>query len=515
MYRIQKIIKGMALAVTTIALLSSHSYAKGGCNEKLFSVTIDSTLTIGDAIENLAETCGLTLSVRDQGAMHRLDKKLYYVKLKNASLKSFLDTILIDNDLNYKMNGNKLSISYLVTKTFKIHYISGKRAGKSDAHVTIANSGGTAGKQGGASKTGISITSDDDFKFWGTVQKELHRILNTAGDGGTHYTKVDDAWIGPDGQKWEYNPLEPIVNPEAGMITVTGTAKQLRRVTKYITELTRQIKSQVLIDVKILTVSLDNSRTTGIDWSQLYGLQNFTIDALSLTEKNIKNLTHTETGINSYEWTSGADKNEANAAQTKMHATVGEVIKFLKTQGDVKSVSSPRIMTLSNQPALISVGKELFYKLKASSSVGGANGSTSEGEMVDSVFAGILLDITPEVDERGMVTLKINPSITETLTPVSGDGARTMPPDLVRRQIASVIKVRDGNHAILGGLISTSTGTKVSKVPLLGDIPLLSYVFKTETKIEKTEELVIIITPHIIKGNKGLSLRNLGYKRLR
>jgi len=142
-------------------------------------------------------------------------------------------------------------------------------------------------------------------------------------------------------------------------------------------------------------------------------------------------------------------------------------------------------------------------------------GGASSGEKIDSVFAGILLDITPEIDDRGMITLKINPSITETLTPVSNGGSRTMPPDLVRRQIASVIKVRDGNHAILGGLISTTTGTKVSKVPLLGDIPLLEYAFKRESKIEKTEELVIIITPHIVRNNRNLSLKDLGYRRLR
>jgi len=131
------------------------------------------------------------------------------------------------------------------------------------------------------------------------------------------------------------------------------------------------------------------------------------------------------------------------------------------------------------------------------------------------VFAGILLDITPEIDKRGMITLKINPSITETLSPVSNDGSRTMPPDLVRRQIASVIKVKNGNHAILGGLISTKTGKKVSKVPLLGDIPLLEYAFKREEKIEETEELVIIITPHIIDAKKNVSLQDLGYTRLK
>ena len=505
-------IKKVLIVVGMLFFVTSSANAQS-CNDKLFSVTIDSSLTIGDAIENLAETCELTLIVKDSGARHRLDKKLYYVKLKNASIRSFLDTILTENDLNYVLKGNRLSISYLVTRTFKVHYISGQRSGKSGANVTIANSASSGGGSANGSKTGIEITSNDEFKFWNTVKDELHRILVSAGDGGTHYTKVEDSWVGPDGQKWEYNPLEPIVNPEAGMVTVTGTAKQIRRVSKYLAALTKQIKSQVLIDVQILTVTFDNSHTTGIDWSQLYGLQNFTIDSLSLTERNINKMEHDKEGIKTYEWTAGRRKNDAAALQVKQHATVGEVVKFLKTQGDVKSLSSPRVMTLSNQPALISVGKELFYKLK--SSVKTQGGGASSGEKIDSVFAGILLDITPEIDDRGMVTLKINPSITDTLSPIDNGGSRTMPPDLIRRQVASVIKVKDGNHAILGGLISTTTGTKVNKVPLLGDIPLLEYAFKSESKIEKTEELVIIITPHIIKNNRNLSLKDLGYRRLR
>ena len=498
------------MMVAGLLFLASVSTYAQTCSDKLFSVTIDNSLTIGDAIENLAETCEMTLIVKDSGARHRLEKKLYYVKLKNASIRSFLDTILTENDLNYELKGNRLAISYLVTKTFKVHYISGQRTGTSGARITIANSGTGSNKNG--SSTGTTISSNSEFKFWGTIKNELHRILVSAGDGGTHYTKVENAWIGPDGQKWEYNPMEPIVDPEAGMVTVTGTAKQIRRVGKYLGALAKQIKSQVLIDVQILTVTFDNSRTTGVDWSQLYGLQNFTIDALSLTEKNINTIEHDKDGIQKYEWATGRKKNGASALQVKAHASVGEVIKFLRTQGDVRAVSSPRVMTLSNQPALISVGKELFYKLKTATK---KDGDSTQGERIDSVFAGILLDITPEIDSRGMVTLKINPSITETLTPIGGDGTRTMPPDLVRRQIASVIKVKDGNHAILGGLITKTTGTKVNKVPLLGDIPLLEYAFKRESKIEKTEELVIIITPHIIKSNRNLSLKDLGYRRLR
>ena len=512
---IHKIFKILILLGTLVATPGALHAQE--CSDKLFSVTMDDSLKISDAIKNLAETCGLTVLVKDSGAKHRLDRSLFYVKLKNTSLRGFLDTLLTENDLSYELHGNRLTISYLVTRTFKVHYISGQRSGQSNAHVTVANSTNSASSSGSGSKTGISITSDDAFKFWSTIKNEVHKILVTAGDGGTHYTKVGDAYIGPDGQKWEYNPLEPIVDAEAGMITVTGTSRQIKRVSRYIASLAKQIKQQVLIDVRILTVTFDNSHTTGIDWSQLYGLQNFNIKKLITSRKNLgPGLEWDEKRITTQSPDAGAPTLTTGALVADGSTSLTEVVKFLRTQGDVKSVSSPRVMTLNNQPALISVGKELFYKLKSSSqSSSGGSTSATEGEKIDSVFAGILLDITPEIDKRGMVTLKINPSITETLSPVTSDGARTMPPDLVRRQIASVIKVKDGNHAILGGLISTKTGTKVSKVPLLGDLPLLEYAFKREEKIERTEELVIIITPHIINGRKNISLKGLGYTHLK
>jgi general secretion pathway protein D len=163
------------------------------------------------------------------------------------------------------------------------------------------------------------------------------------------------------------------------------------------------------------------------------------------------------------------------------------------------------------------VGKELFYKIKSSSTASGGGGAVAaEGEYVDSVFAGILLDITPEIDSNGMITLKINPSISDTINDVTNTNgsARDIPPDLVRRQIASVIKVKDGDHAILGGLIFSRTGTKANKVPLLGDLPLFEYAFKYEEKIDTVEELVIIVTPHIVKNSKSVSLKDLGYTKL-
>jgi len=527
MKNIQKIGVKVFVALSILVGINTQLVADG-CSTKLFSVTIDSKLTIGDVIDNLADTCGLTVVVRDDAAKLRMNKKLYYVKLKNSTLKGFLNTILKDNDLNYSLQGNKLRIAYLITRTFRLHYISGVRTGKSTANVTIANSqnaaastgsagGGGSSSGSSASKTGISIENTDEFQFWKTVEGEVQRILIGAADGSTHYTKSGETWTGPDGKTWEYNPLAPIINPEAGMLTVTGTERQINRVRRYIHTLTKQIKSQVLIDVRILSVSFDDSTISGVDWSQLYSLQNVTINTLAFARDNIGAYTFsTATGITAATPNSAATPSGGQVINITGTTSVTDVVKFLSTQGDVKSISSPRVMTLNNQPALISVGRELFYKIQSTTTAGGSGGAVAaQGDLVDSVFAGILLDITPEINPNGYVTLKINPSISETVDAVTSTGtARTIPPDLIRRQIASVIKVKDGEHAILGGLTTSKTGFKNNKLPFLGDIPVLGQLFKREEKINTVEELVLIITPHIVKNAKSVSLKDLGYSKL-
>jgi len=493
--------------ILLIMLLSTNINAKN-CKNSLFSVTIDSKITIGDAIENLAESCDFSIIVKDEGAKKKLNKKLYYVKIKNKPLKSFLNIILSENDLSYTLKGNKLSISYLTTKTYRIHYIAGHRTGKSNSSITVAkstnsiqNENGISQNNNGSRGSGISIESNDDFQFWDNIKNEVHRILIGASDGGAHYTKTANGWIGPNGQEWEYNPLEPIVNPTAGMLTVTGTRKQLNRVNKYVAGLKKQIKKQVMIEVKMISVKFNNNRTRGVDWNQIYGLQNATINTLAMAQRNVSNYKGLADGITDAIFEDGASPRKGGVIQITSSVSVNEIVKFLTTQGDVKVISSPKIMTLNNQPALISVGKELFYKIKSSTATNnsGGGGFTAEGETVSSVFAGILLDITPEIGLNGEITLKINPSVSDTIDPITRDanGERTMPPDLIKRQISSVIKVKNGHHAILGGLISTGKGMVTTKVPLLGDIPFLGYAFKKEEIRDETEELVIIITPYL------------------
>ena len=497
------------LVLANLALIPASA---NRCETQLFTATLNNELTIGDVVENLADECALSLIIKDLEAKKKMAENLYFVKVNNASLDEFLDTVLTENDIAYVIEDNKLKISYLITKTFKLHYISGDRKGTSNAHVTIANSGNGAGssaggeqggQQGGGSngsKTGVSIESTDDFKFWTTIEKEIHALMNRPED--------------------PYEAPTPIINAEAGMITVTGTTNQLQRVSTYLDDLGHQLRNQVLIDVKILSVTFDDSSTTGVDWNQLYSLQNMAIASAGILQNNVASISSETSGalsIGDMEYAPGTAPKSGGAIITRGSTKINDVVKFLKTQGDVKSISNPKILTLNNQPALISVGNELFYKITSTSSVGSAGGlSQGTTEKIDSVFAGILLDITPEISDDGSITLKINPSISDTMETVSGSsgGSRSIPPDLSRKQISSVVTLEDGQHVILGGLISSKTGTKVSKVPLLGDLPLLDQLFKREVRVNTVDELVLIITPHIIKKDTVLSLEDLGYKKL-
>jgi general secretion pathway protein D len=175
-------------------------------------------------------------------------------------------------------------------------------------------------------------------------------------------------------------------------------------------------------------------------------------------------------------------------------------------------------LTLNNQQALITSGTELFYKTTSSTAASSGGGAAIGGatDVISSVFAGVLLDITPEISNDGSITLRINPSISDVASQLSANNSdRKMPPDLSRRQMSSVVTVKDGSTVIMGGLIGIKNDMTGNKIPLLGDIPVLGWLFKSEGVTKKTEEMVIIIEPHIVKRDgSNVSLSDLGYSRM-
>ncbi len=490
---------------------AAFSQVQADCSYELFSISSTRDTKIIDFVEQLSDQCEFSIIITDPNAQKFLNKRLNKTHIKNLTLDEVLNVILTQNNLSYKLENNILKISYLETKTFTVDYTLSVRKGTGTTDITLssqtsndftsgsgASAGGDGGSVGGGSgintQSGVKIESTDEVVFWDKLDHELQRIINRPED--------------------VYKAQPPIINKNAGLVTVTATQQQLKRVSEYLDKLQKKMHMQVLIDVQIMAVTLNKGKTTGIDWSQLYKLQNLEVSIHHLQNRDVG----TFDGDSISSVANGAGKTISNLVSIKGGGSLNEVVKFLQTQGDLSAISNPKVLTLNNQPALITVGTEYFYKIKQSTNQQGSTGgvvATTQNDAVQSVFAGVLLDITPEISEDGAITLKINPSLSETRDNIASKTAeeRTMPPDLDRRQLSSVVTVKDGSRIILGGLINTKTTVDMNKIPLLGDIPVISPLFKYESKTKQVQELVIIIQPHIIKKDeKKLSLKDLGYQ---
>ncbi len=470
------------------------------CSYELFTISSTKNTRIVDFVNQLSDECEFSVIITDPLVEQKLNKILNKTYIKNLTINEVLSIILNENNLSYSLKNNLLKISYLTTKTFTIDYILSQRKGIGSTDITLSSqsSGSTSetdNTNGGTSsgaQSGISITSNDEVKFWEELDLELQNVLN----------RPQDIYIAQ----------KPIINKNAGLVTITATNKQMIRFSEYLKRLQKKVQLQVLIDVKLLSVTMSNAKTTGIDWKQLYALQNIEISVDTVGSKNVAESSDGSITKAVFDGTSGV----ASMINIKAGGSINEVIKFLQTQGDVTSISNPKVLTLNNQPALITAGTEYFYKLSSTETMSSAtSGTQSSSENIQSVFAGVLLSITPEISDDNTITLIINPSLSETNIDISqtSNSGRNMPPDLNRRQLSSVVTVKDGHKIILGGLISTKNTKKENKVPLLGDIPIISYLFKYEENIKLVQELIIVIEPHIIrKENNDISLSALGYK---
>ena len=530
----------------TLCVAAGLGYAKSECDDKVFSsLSASKGTTVASMIDQLSAKCSFSVVIKDDGNgkddSHRniteemLQKRLNTVNLKDFTLKEILDFLLTENKLNYEYKNGILKIGYYVTKTFKVDYIGTVRSVKGTGSLQIGDNqsqsaSATISGFSGNGQTSVNINTKDEFDFWKQIREDLIAIINPH-DISYQYEnnreRNKETTANKDTLNEEQTTKETasikrndlIINPQAGLVTVTKDAQTVKKVEEYLSTVMDRIHKQVLIDVQLLSVSLSSSKTTGIDWSQIYNLQNLNLNFGSGAMRGVDTWTANEgvsakipsitplTGGRSWDYIR-FDKN----------IEINDLIKFLKTQGNVKTISNPKLLTLNNQPAIINSGDKLFYSKQGTVVSGGNNTTTFSNTIIDSVFAGISLDITPEIFDEDYILLKINPSVTNCLSSSQCQPSiskipeiKNQPPDLSLKQIFSVVKAKDGDKIILGGLIRNTNDNSETKLPLLGDIPILGGLFGQEKKQESVDELVIIITPHIVKKQKNVSLKDLGY----
>ena len=475
------------------------------CLSKNFSMKITDDISLGDVLNQLSEMCDFSIVAKDAYSKKELDDKVFGVNIRNMSLSEVFDLLLNEKNLSYEFSNNVLKISSLQTRIFKIDYITSVREGTAITKASVDASPSEVGNSSSSDNGSSDIKNENNlirtterFHFWEKLDAELKAILN---NNSEHITAPD-----------------PIINENAGLITVTATPSQLKRVEKYIAEMQRRLKKQVIIDVSIIAVDLNNEYKQGVDWSKF------------------------ELGFNSYIGNQGSNTgssaiwtNKGNSLSdgfgrtlniaANLNFSLDGMINFLETNGKTKVVSSPKVTTLNNQQALISVGDNINYRVMEETDNGSNNNNNNRLTTTYkqySVFIGILLNLLPEVSDNNKIMLRINPSLSsfkyaEDDTRSQNTAIREIAPDTVQKKLSTVVQVNSGDTIILGGLIGQTKNKQNTAVPLLADIPLIGSVFKSTRDGVKTTELIFVITPRVVdlEDPKPVqqSLKDLGFSK--
>lgn len=279
------------------------------------------------------------------------------------------------------------------------------------------------------------------------------------------------------------------MNRALGFLEVNDMRDAVERIDAYIRTIKTYYNAQVLITAKVIEVSLRDESKYGIDWTSIHGtVRDYAFNPI---QQNLALSTDNLTP---------ALEIQVSSTKHGFDAAMNALEQF----GDIKVLSNPRIRVTNGQPALISVGTNTSYiqeiKVTTTSVDGGTSIITPE-VTVGSIFDGIMLGVVPSIDlDTNAVNLSITPiksRIVKLEERSIEDNIYTLP-TVGLEEASSQIRVASGNIIALGGLISKNLTTENTKIPILGDIPYLGYLFKQETKAVETAELVILLEPVIL-----------------
>ncbi len=398
----------------------------------------------------------------------------------------------------------------LRTVTIPVDYIQFQRSGRSLTSIVTSSvtSSGSSGSSS-SSKSSSSSSSDSSSNSSGSSKDS-----STTAGGGTRIDTVTESNFWPllqqavsrligsgDGQS-------VVVTPQASVITVRAYPDEIREVRQFLGVSQQRMQRQVILETKILEVTLSDGYQQGINWSKMFtssGGTQYQIGSGAITKDDNGNiLTQTLPGLSSIGSLLGGQSNMVVSG-----GSFEAVLSFMSTQGDLNVLSSPRVTAANNQKAVIKVGSDEYY-VTAMSSVAGTGDSANVAPEVTLTpfFSGISLDVTPQIDDNGNVFLHVHPAVIEVETDVKnlnlGGNYADVSLPLAKssiRESDSVIRARDGDVVVIGGLMKSNTIDRVSKVPFLGDIPALGHLFRNTNKLTQKTELVILLKPTVVGVN--------------
>ena len=416
------------------------------------------------------------------------------IDLKGVTLEQVLDVVCGQLNLEYRREGNLIKVfkPSLDTRIFYLDYITTVRKGKGLASGGIGGrtstgtqGQGSAGAGSDQASTGYSeVSTADESDLWKEIDKGLQSLKS------------------PDGTI--------IVHKTSNTVLVKDYPAQLRRIAQYLEMVTGSVQRQVLIEAQIIEVYLQDSFQAGIDWGYIQSLPQMSNLSWGLATNGASPwLGYTGSSNTNQGGGSGTGSQTQSIPGAWMVKPFGgvfriggadqivalnDIIEALSTQGDVNIISSPKISTLNNQPAIIKVAREDPYFQTTRQTVYGESNTTTE---VNFISIGVVLAVTPQIGSDGTITLTIHPSVTDKVgeaTSVQGDKV----PIVDVRETDTVVRVNDRQTILFAGLMQNKVTEDVIAVPLVSEIPWLGYLFKHTSREVRKTELVIMLTPKVV-----------------
>ncbi len=413
----------------------------------------------------------------------------------DQTLPKILDRIESQAGITYFLEGDTLKVKadkpYL--HVYHVDYLNISREsggkvsvsteiGATSSGINTAGSGGGGGGSSSENKANSDIENESINEFWTTI------TLNIGGILGQEIKASSDTRL--------VTGNNIIVNRESGIIAVRATSKQHKSIKGFIDQVVGSAQRQVLIEATIAEVQLSDSYQAGIDWSVVSETSGGVV-----TKGGVQDVIGGNLGSSPFFQLATSGTINGNPLNI--------TLKALETFGDVKVLSSPKVMTLNNQTAILKVvDNEVYFNIDVNVVPGSvtSNALTTVDTTVNTVPVGIVMAVTPFIDEGDTVTLNIRPTISRIIDFVDDpnpllaeQGVVSQIPVIQVREIETMLKVDDSETAVIGGLMQDQINKENRGVPVLSSIPLLGALFSYTEENYVKSELVIFIRPVIIE----------------
>jgi MSHA biogenesis protein MshL len=443
---------------------------------------------------------------------------LVSLTLRNVTVTEALDAAREAYGFDYRpMPGGFVIVpATLQTRLFQVNFLDLERSGVSRTQISSgqgsqdqnrnrsgtlqsndqangSNSGRDAGNANGRGneQAGSSIVTHSQSSFWQELESSLRALVG------------------------HEQGREIVINAQSGVVAVRALPRELRGVQQYLDKIQNVVTRQVILEAKIIEVELSDGFQAGINWAAISTSGNRTIsgfqrgpqqgfgsDLLQQPSSPVtlgpgNPLLSTVTNTLGGAFTLAIDATDFNA-----------FIELLKSQGQTRVLSSPRVSTLNNQKAVIKAGSDEFFVTNVTSNtIVGTSSATNRDVELTSFFSGIALDVTPQISAEGSVILHIHPTVsdvTERIKSLKVGGTTDELPLAFSeiRESDSIVKASSGQVIVIGGLMRNTRRSQGYRTPLLGDVPLLGNLFRSQRKSEIKSELVILLRPIVVERDE-------------